>query len=314
MSIVIKFSGYQGERSVHTRAAVVFCESVRRYSSGSISVEFEPNIVLRGNKAADLLSQTENGQIDGCYFSSSYLADRVPELRLFDQHFVVPDRLHAYAVLDGSLGDRLATEVQSATGLSVLGYWDNGLRHISSAARLIRSPADCIGLKIRCLNSEDHRRVFRSLGFEAISIDVRDLPDAVTNGLVDAQENPLTNMYNFGLHKIQKNITLTRHLLGVAPVFFNKASVAGWPHEVREIVRSAVTDATESQRLFAVEDDRICKQAMEREGCEFISLSEHERNGFALACEKEVAKTRSDFSQELIGLFNADMASVSKLN
>lgn len=311
MSIVINFCGYQGERSVHTRAANVFCSSIRQYAGDSVTVNFEPNIVSKGHKAADLLVKTESGEIDGCYFSSSYLTDKVPELALFDQHFVVPSRRHAYAILDGSLGKRLATEVQLRTGLVVLGYWDNGLRHISSANGPIRTPDDCNGLKIRTLNSEDHRRVFNSLGFESMSIDVRDLPDAVKNSVVDAQENPLTNMYNFELHKVQKYITLSRHLLGVAPLFFNKAAVASWPGEVRDAVQKAVADATEEQRKYALEDDLTCREAMERDGCEFITLTEQERNAFVAASEPEVNRIRSGFEQELLDLFDADLATVS---
>ena len=310
MSITIKFSGYQGERSVHTRAAVVLCNSIRRNLGPSISVEFEPNIVSHGKKAAELLAQTENGEIDGCYFSSSYLTDRVPGLRLFDQHFVVPDRRHAYAILDGSLGNRLATSVQFNTGMTVLGYWDNGLRHISSANGPIRSPADCLGLKLRTLNSDDHRRVFRSLGFEPMSIDVRDLPDAVKNSVVDAQENPLTNMYNFGLHKIQPYITLSRHLLGVAPVFFNKAAFTSWPEEVRKGVQMAVEEATVEQRKFAAEDDLVCRESMENEGCEFVTLTAQERKSFVAASKKEVNRIRASFDEELLTLFNDDLASV----
>jgi len=291
MSIRIKFGGYQGEHSVHTRAAYVFCDAVKRYVGNSVDVEFEPNIVSRGHKAADLLSLTEQGKIDGCYFSSSYLTDRVPELRLFDLHFVVPDRRHAYAILDGSLGERLAHEVKTHTGLTVMGYWDNGLRHISSAAGSIRSPKDCEGLKIRTLNSEDHRRVFRSLGFDAQSIDVRDLPDAVKNSVVDAQENPLTNMYNFGLHKVQRYITLSRHLLGVAPVFFNSESVSSWPDEIRAAIQMALVEATQEQRKFAAEDDVVCRDLMEKEGCEFVTLTEPERQRFITQTEQEVNKT-----------------------
>lgn len=310
MTITIKFAGYQGERSVHTRASQVFCDALRHYGGSSVTVEFEPNIVLHGHKAADLLGKTESGEIDGCYFSSSYLADRVAGLRLFDQHFVVPDRQHAYAILDGSLGDRLALDVQTHTGLAVLGYWDNGLRHISSAPRPIRHPDDCRGLKIRCLNSEDHRRVFRSLGFEAVSIDVRDLPEAVAQSRVDAQENPLTNIYNFGLHKFQPFITLSQHLLGVAPVFFNKTAIASWPEEVSSAVRKAVADATVDQRKFAAEDDIVCRQAMEKEGCEFITLTGEEKQNFIVASRQEVFKTKSSFSRELLDLFDKDLSSV----
>ena len=99
--IELKFGGYQGDKSVHTRGGRVLAEAVAEETSGAVTLAFDESIVARGHKAADLLSMTENGELDGCYFSSSYLAKRVPELGLFDQHFAVPDRRRAYALLDG---------------------------------------------------------------------------------------------------------------------------------------------------------------------------------------------------------------------
>ncbi len=311
MKTKIKFAGYQGEQSVHTRAANHFCKALRQVAGDAVDIQFEQNITQSGFKAADLLTRTESGDLDGCYFSSSYLADRVPELGLFDQHFAVPDRRHAYAILDGALGQRLANVVEQATGFSILAYWDNGLRHISSANRAIRRPSDCNGLKIRTLNNEQHQRVFSALGFEPMVIDVRDLPEAVVNHTVNAQENPLTNIYNFALHKTHRHITLTQHLLGVAPVLFNKQSVAAWPENIKSAVQQALSEATTEQRRFAEEEDTVCLQALEADGCELIVLSEKERAEFSAATDGVVDQFRSQFKSELIDLFNADLASVS---
>ncbi|MEM7462600.1 MAG: TRAP transporter substrate-binding protein [Pseudomonadota bacterium] len=308
MVTTIRIGGYQGDKSVHTRGGRVFCDELKRLLGDDVETVFEENIVAQGNKAADLLSRAEEGSLDGCYFSSSYLAKRVPELGLFDQHFVVPDRHSAYAVLDGALGKRLAEEVEARTGYAVLGYWDNGLRHISSASVGIREPADCTGLKIRTLANEDHKRVFRSLGFEPMAIDVRDLPAAVKDGTVDAQENPLTNIYNFELYKTHRHVTLTRHLLGVALVLFNKEAVRSWSDNTRQAVNEALRLATIAQRKFAEEDDEICANALRAEGVEIIELDNEQRASFAAATKTEVDKTRANFPSELIALFEQDLA------
>lgn len=310
MTTTITFGGYQGNQSVHTRAARVFQSILQQQADCEINFAFEPNIVDQGFKAADLLTKTESGELDGCYFSSSYLAARVPELGLFDQHFVVPDRRHAYATLDGKLGSRLAQAVENKTGYTVLGFWDNGLRHISSARGPIRTPEDCSGQKIRTLSNDNHQRVFRALGFKPMSIDVRDLPAAVDNFQVDAQENPLTNIYNFGLHKTHRHITLTSHLLGVAPVLFNTQTVQSWPDEVRDAVMKSISQATQEQRRFAEEDDSICAAAIKADGSEIIELTQAERARFIESTTAEVAKTRAGFSEELIKLFEEDLASV----
>ncbi|MEM7775738.1 MAG: TRAP transporter substrate-binding protein [Pseudomonadota bacterium] len=307
MVMTIRFGGYQGDQSVHTRGGRALGEALARLSSGDIALDFDENIVTRGQKAAELLSMTEHGAIDGCYFSSSYLANRVPELGVFDQHFMVPDRRRAYRLLDGALGDRLKAQVQATTGYKVLGYWDNGLRHISSRTP-IRTPSDCQGLKLRTLANEDHQRVFRALGFDPKAIDVRDLPKAVATGAVDAQENPLTNIYNFQLHKTHRHVTLSRHLLGVALVLFRKATVESWPDRIRTLVEAAVAEATRAQRRFAEDDDAVCRAALACDGVEIVDLSETERARFADACRGEVQTTRARFDPELIDLFDRELA------
>jgi C4-dicarboxylate-binding protein DctP len=306
MTITLKFGGYQGANSVHTRSGHVLAEAISRNTSGAAELVFEENISDRGHKAADLLTMTEAGELDGCYFSSSYIARRVPGLGLFDQHFMVPDRRRAYAVLDGGFGARLKAEVANATGYSVLGYWDNGLRHISST-RPIRQPSDCVGLKLRTLPNADHQRVFRALGFDPQAIDVRDLVEAVRTGQVDAQENPLTNTYNFGLHKTHRYITLTNHLLGVALVLFNAERVSKWTPDLRAAIEAAVAEATVEQRKLAEAEDDICTRALLADGVEIIKLDADNRAAFASATRAEVDKIRAGFDPELTALFDADL-------
>ena len=304
---VLKFGGYQGDKSVHTRGGRVLAEALAKETDGALTLEFDESIVTRGHKAADLLTMTESGELDGCYFSSSYLAKRVPELGLFDQHFVVPDRRRAYALLDGALGDRLREEVAKVTGYEVLGYWDNGLRHITSAVP-IKSIADCDGLKLRTLANEDHQRVFRALGFDPQAIDVRDLPDAVRSRQVDAQENPLTNTLNFGIHDTHRYILLTRHLLGVALVLFNAETLAKLSADERAGLQRAVDTATKAQRRFAEDDDDICSAKLRAEGVEITELSDTERAAFREATRAEVDITRANFSPELRELFDKELS------
>ncbi len=308
MSTTIRLAGYQGDRSVHSRAMHVLRDVLK---GDGIDVQFEQNIIDKGHKAAELLTRTQSGAIDGCYFSSSYLPARAPNLGLFDQHFVIPSRQHAWSLLDGELGARLAAEVAQRAGFEVLGYWDNGVRHIS-ARTPIRTPDECKGLVIRTLANEGHQRVFRSLGFVSMTIDVRDLPDAVAQMRVDAQENPLTNTYHFGVHNTHRHITLTGHLFGVAPLLFNIDSVRAWSDATRCAVDNAISTATAEQRRMAEEDDVVCTRALRDEGCELITLSDAERNAFISVTRDAVKAMGKHFDTETSALFERELAHASQ--
>jgi TRAP-type transport system periplasmic protein len=162
----IHFAGYQPPTSVHTRAAEMLGNALVSHLGHGVHFDLPHNILASGHKATDLLSMVEAGTLTMCYFSASYLADRVAEYMLLDLPFRLTDRAKAHAVLDGPLGQLLADKLGRQSGVRVLGFWDNGFRHLSNAVRPIRTPADCKGLRLHTRLSTMHARVFQLLGFE----------------------------------------------------------------------------------------------------------------------------------------------------
>jgi TRAP-type C4-dicarboxylate transport system substrate-binding protein len=223
---------------------------------------------------------TEGDELDICYFSSSYLAARIPSLALFDRPFEFAERRAAYAELDGTNGRAIREAVAGSTGFHVLGFWDNGFRHISNARRPIRSPADCAGLRIRTVNNATHQAFFRRLGFEPVFIDIKDMVSAIAAGTVDAQENPLTNIVNFALQRYHRFVSLTGHIFGVALLLANRERFNGWPPEIKAAVEAAATDATAAQRLAAAAEDDACHRRLAAEGVEIIPASGLDRAAF----------------------------------
>jgi tripartite ATP-independent transporter DctP family solute receptor len=255
MTARIRIAGYQNETSVHTRAVRVMMRALQERAAGRVTIDFEPNIADRGRKVIDLLDLVESGELDLCYFSSSYLTKRVPALGIFDIPFRFTDRRDTHICLQGSLGAVLRREIAARTGYEVLGFWDNGLRNISNGKRPIRTPEDCAGLRIRTLPSAGYHATFRALGMEPVTIDVGEMVQAIANGDVDAQENPLTNMRLFELQKYHPYATMTGHFHGIALVLCNAPSLAGWPGDVRLALAAAMSESTAAQWQFASEDE-----------------------------------------------------------
>ncbi len=237
-------------------------ESVARRAGDALRIDVTDSIVALGRKASDLLAMVDSGELDGCYFASSYLAGRVPGLGRFDQPFQAGSREAVFGALDGDSGAALAGEVAAATRYRVLGWWDNGIRHISNAIRPIRTPADCAGLRLRTLDNAQHQDAFRRLGFVPTFIDVADLPRAVADGTVDAQENPLTNIVNFNLHLHHRHLSLTGHLLGIAPLLVNRARFDALPADLRAVLLAAARDSEATQRTLAAAEDAACLKVL----------------------------------------------------
>ncbi len=264
---VLRFAGYQPARSVHTRALHALRDSV---AGGDLEIVVTDSILADGRKAADLLGMVENGELDGCYFASSYLAGRVPALGVFDLPFQAGTREEVFAGLDGDAGAALAEKVSAATGYRVLAWWDNGIRHISNAVRPIRAPADCVGLRLRTLDNARHQAAFRRLGFQPVFVDVADLPRAVAERTVDAQENPLTNLVNFNIQLYHPYVGLTGHLLGIALLLVNRARYDALPVGLRRSLVAAARESEAVQRALAIAEDGACLRLLEDAGVSVI--------------------------------------------
>lgn len=109
-------------------------------------------------------------------------------------------------------------------------------------------PEDCAGLVIRTLFSDLHRDTFRHPGFRPHALDVKDLLEAVRDGTVDAQDNSLTDIWNFRIcdHRPQ----LTGHFFGAAAVLCHAPSFESWSGEARAAVVRIVDPSQEERHAF----------------------------------------------------------------
>lgn len=298
-AVDIRFSGYQGPRSVHNRAVGVFGENLTAALGDRVAFTHVLNVTEQGRKAADLLDMVASGETTLCYFSSSYLADKVPEIALFDLPFLIRDRAQGHAMLDGPLGRLIKDKMAEAADYRIVAWWDNGFRHFSNGVRPIHTPDDCKGLRIRTLFSTLQQESFAAMGFEPVPLDVAELPGACADGTVDAQENPLTNTFNFGIHEHHRWITRSGHFFGPCVVLAHKATWDAWPDEIRIAVEAALAEATPAQRGFAAGDDDEIAAKLTAAGNELIDLTEDERAAFVSAVAPVVERNLAGFRDEL---------------
>lgn len=295
-------AGYQPPQSVHNRAAEIFGAELATRLGDGFSFELDGNVTTRGHKAADILGMVEEGSRSFCYFATSYLAGRFLEISVLDLPFVMTDRERIYRALDGDLGDLLKERVAASSNYRLLGFWDNGFRHITNSIHPIRSPADCTGLKIRTGDSALHQATFRAMGFEPTFIDVKDLPEAVKTGTVDAQDNPLSNIYNFGIHEHHRHLTLSGHFLGFVAVLAHAPSFDAWGDEVQTAISQSLPIATAAQHEFAqaVDEDVLAK--LDPAKNEIVHLTDQERAAFASAVAPVVEAESAKLGRELVDL------------
>ena len=298
-AIRIRMGGYGPPSTGFSKSLKLIGDKLGAQFGNDVKIEYVFNIMDHGHKAEDILTLVENGEITLGYQSSSYLTDRVPELGFVDLPFLFSSNAQARAAMDGTLGEFLARKTEGRINYRILGWFENGFRHISNRLQPIHRPADMAGMKIRVLPSEIHRRTFDLLGAVAMRMDLTEAIAMIKAGTLDAQENPLANTVIYGVHKFHKFHTLSNHFYISRPIFLHRPSFESWPDRLKRAMQSAVSEAVAYQRKLAVEEHDESYRAIEAEGCEINSLTPKEHELLVAAVQPLLADARKTYGDAM---------------
>jgi tripartite ATP-independent transporter DctP family solute receptor len=300
--IPIRMGGYGPPTTGFSRALKFIGDRLTAQFSDRIDVKYVWNVMDFGYKAEEIVWLVESGLLTLGYQSSSYLTDRMPELSFVDLPFLFQTTKQARNAMDGTLGERLVNAIESKSAFRVLGWFENGFRHISNRIRAVHSPQDLKGLRIRVLPSQIQARTFELLGATPMIMDLTDAIRMVQAGEIDAQENPLTNTVTYGVHKFHRFHTLSNHFYISRPVFLHRPTFEAWPNDLKQAMQQAVAQAVAFQRNLHEHEEEEARRAIEAEGCEITALDTAQHAAFAAAIEPLLREARTRYGTDLFEL------------
>ncbi len=270
---VIKYSHFQPAKLDQPKqaAALAFKNYVEANTKGSVKVEIYPASQL-GN-AITVLEGLKMGTIEMGVVHDGPISPVFKPFMVYAIPYLFDDQVMAWSVVDGPFGQELAEEMRKATGMRMLALADNGIRHFTNNKRVITSPADMKGLKIRVMPGPIWSKLVSSLGASPSPVPWPELPAALQQGVVDGQENGVTNILAASLYQNQKYISLDGHVYSwhaylMNDKFFNRLT----PSE-QEVVKKGVEIAKIIHRGMTAAQDTNAPAILSSVGMEVTPLS-----------------------------------------
>ncbi len=187
-----------------------------------------------------LLIKLKLGTVD---FSipSTIMSSVVESFGLFEMPYLVKDRVHMAAIEELIVRPRLAKDAVSR-GFQLLAVWENGFRHITNSRRPIEGPEDLAGIKLRTPRGRWRVRLFQSLGANPTPMSLSETFMALQTGVIDGQENPLSQIHSQKFHEVQKYLSLTGHVYTPAYLLAGAGRWRALPHGMQEILERTAQD------------------------------------------------------------------------
>jgi len=138
--------------------------------------------------------------------------------------FIWDSPQHAFRVLDGPAMAWLAPLAEKQ-GFILLRNWEYGFRNVTNIVRPINAPDDMKGLKLRTPPELQIQASMEALGATVQAIAFPELYLALSQKVVDGEENPVAVIYFNKFYEVQKYLAITRHIYNN---MIHTVSAAAW--------------------------------------------------------------------------------------
>ncbi len=183
-------------------------EDLLKRSGGRMRLEIYPNQQLGSER--EILELLQIGTLDMTKVSVATLENFAPKTRILGLPYLFRDRPHAFAVLDGPIGQELLDDGLQYW-LRGLGFYDAGYRSFYTMDRPVAHPDDLQGMKVRVMESVTAINMVRSMGGSPTPISWGELYTALQQGVVDAAENNPPSFYLARHYEVCKYYALDEH-------------------------------------------------------------------------------------------------------
>ncbi|SEC14268.1 tripartite ATP-independent transporter solute receptor, DctP family [Nitratireductor aquibiodomus] len=246
--------------SLQEQTASEFARRVNEKLDGKAVVKVFDSSQLGKDK--DMLQKIKLGTMH-LTLPSSTMPDIAAEYAIFDLPFLVADREHLKKI-DETLFKDVLVPAAEAQGYRPLAIWENGFRQITNNERPINTPEDLSGLKIRTPNSSWRVAMFKEYGANPTPMGFSEVFVALQTGVIDGQENPLTNIAAGKLNEVQEYLSLSGHVYSPAYPTVGLAAFEKLDPEIQTVLAETAQEvAGWARETGASKDDDLLKQLEE---------------------------------------------------
>src|SRR5262252_5681376 len=207
--LTLRWAHFAQEDHPANTAAKQFASRVEARTGGEIKIHIFPNNVLGG--PPEQAQQIKLGTIDMGLPTQGQLDKYDLAFAAVMLPFVFDGPAHVYRVLDGPAMEWLSPLAEKQ-GFILLRNWDYGFRNVTNSVRPINTPDDVKGLKLRTPPELQIQASMEALGAIVQAIAFPELYLALSQKVVDGEENPIPVIYFNKFYEVQKHLAITRHI------------------------------------------------------------------------------------------------------
>ena len=269
-------------------------DEIKKRTNGKYEIQVFPASSL--GKESDINQGLTLGTVDIILTGASFAGNTYKPLAVTYFPFIFRDSDHLLKYAQSDVFKELAKGYDEKSGNHVTALTYYGARHVtSSAARPVTKPEDMKGLKIRVPDAPAYLAFPKSLGANATPIAFAEVYLALQNGTVDAQENPLPTIEAKKFFEVQKNISLTGHIIDSLLTVTSGQLWGKLSADEKKVFSDVMQEAAEKTGREIIASEARLTEEFKKKGNNIIAV---DKNAFREAVLKATKPTDQGYRQQ----------------
>ena len=269
-------------------------DEFKKRTNGKYEIQVFPASSL--GKESDINQGLTLGTVDIILTGASFAGNTYKPLAVTYFPFIFRDADHLLKYAQSDVFKELAKGYDEKSGNHVTALTYYGARHVtSSAARPVTKPEDMKGLKIRVPDAPAYLAFPKSLGANATPIAFAEVYLALQNGTVDAQENPLPTIEAKKFFEVQKNISLTGHIVDSLLTVTSGQLWGKLSADEKKVFSDVMQEAAEKTGREIIASEARLTEEFKKKGNNIIAV---DKNAFREAVLKATKPTDQGYRQQ----------------
>ncbi len=238
-------------------------------TNGEGEIKLYPSSQLGSKK--DIIEQMQLGMGVATLANGGFFADYVPDFGIMMGPYLGKDYLDVIKLGTTPWFKDLSTQLDQQ-GLHILAAnWLYGTRHLMTK-KPVHTPADLKGMKIRVPNTRMFVETFNNMGAIATPMPLAEVYTALTTGIIDGAENPISVLQGQKTFEPAPYLILTGHIDDVTNIvigqkFFNKL-----PAHIQEALAASCLEAGDFMTTLVNQEEKKDLEKMKAAGTQVIEV------------------------------------------
>ncbi len=283
----LKFGHVGGPGSLFELSANEFARRANEKLGGKYKVVVFGSSQLGGDR--EMMQKLRLGTLDFA-LPSTVMSSEVEAFGMFEMPYLVKNREHMKKIEAAIVWPTLEP-LAEAKGYKLLAVWENGFRQITNNVRPIVKPADLQGMKLRVPAGKWRVKMFQAYGASPSPMALSEVFVALQTGVMDGEENPLTQIYSSKFQEVQKYLSMTGHVYTPAYLATGAKKFATLPPDVQAILAQT---AKETQPYVYEQAAKLDNDLLVKLKASGIKVNDADKDAFIAASKSVYAEFGND--------------------